>query len=65
MPEPKTESCFNCKYYQPSVKQSKVCCKRFPPTIAVRNFLFVSMIKGYFPITFPGEWCGEWHARGE
>ena len=65
MNESKTETCFTCKFYLPNTKHNKLCCKRFPPTVIGRSFLLLPIVKCYFPIPFPGEWCGEWRAKEE
>lgn len=57
------ERCETCRFWEvfDSTEPSDGWCRRYPPTVVADHN--EGNGNADFPITKPGEWCGEWQAK--
>ncbi len=67
MSEPLKERCETCRFWNRDEADTGDCC-RFPPTLTSHGAPFDNEERcdaTQFPLTYAGQWCGEWKPRDE
>ena len=57
-------ACRNCDYWTPGAEpENPGHCRRDPPKIIEELVRLNGVARGYWPMTAPDEWCGEFDVR--